>query len=448
METLQNGLQLELTETAPCCITLKAVVPAAAAKKTYSDILTQYTSKTRQPGFRAGRVPQKLVLSLYGKDILSETARELVNSALEDALREKGLRVAGELSLADNKMPAYTAGEDFAFEASAEVFASIELPQYKGLELPKTVKAVSDEDVEKTIETIRRMHGKYEVVEREAQAGDMLKLNYTTDAADELKNDPAAKYQLTGTSTWQMLREPEMLPGITAALTGVKAGESRDAAIAFPADYRIAPLAGQTIQYHFEILEVHGFIPAEETPELYKEYGASNTDELKANLRKQMEMEAESAAVNAQMMKALDLLLEGQTFPVPPAMLAQDVANAVKNELDNARRQGKSEEDLNAMRPEAEVKAKADAEKNIRIIQILDGIAEAEKLEVNQYDIYQYCAMMAQRQGIPMEQITKALQKDRTALNSIMGNILRQKAVSFVVANAAKADAPEAPAAQ
>ena len=80
------------------------------------------------------------------------------------------------------------------------------------------------------------MHGKYDPVSRPAQPGDLLKVDFKTDAPEELKEDPRAKYLVEGTNSWQIMREPESIPGITAALTGVSVGESKEVDVTFPGE--------------------------------------------------------------------------------------------------------------------------------------------------------------------------------------------------------------------
>ncbi len=447
METLKNGLQVEVTETAPCCISLKAVVPAAQAKKTYSDILTQYMSNVRLPGFRAGHVPQKMVLRNYGKEILAEAAQQLLNRSMDAIVSEKELRIAGELKLADDKMPEYVLDADYAFEASMEVFTAIEAPEYKGIELTKTVKKVTDKEVDETVDTFLHMRGTYEVVERAAEAGDMVKVDYTTDASDELKAIPEAKYQLEGNNAWQIMREPESLPGITAILSGVKAGESKDATITFPEDFRVKALAGQSIAYHFTVKEVHGFTYPEMNEEFFKQFGATDKESMRANIRQHLEGQQSQQQYQEQMTQAIEKLTAGQTFPLPPTLLAADKKSLVDAEVNKRRQRQVAEEEITKAMPEIEADAQKQAEDNNRLVQVLDKIADVEKIEVTNMDFAGYCAMMGQQHGMKPEQVMKTIQKDRNAFNGVIGNILRQKALSLVVKEA-KVTEVEAPAAE
>ena len=449
METLANGLKAEITTTAPCCISLQIVVPADTVKKTYSGILGQYSQKVTRPGFRAGHTPRQLILSLYGKAIEAETAERLVNQSLNEVVTEKKLRVAGEFSLEGNTTPPYQAGKEYAFTVKTEVYPEFELPQYKGLDIPKKVLPVEDKQVDEAAETFLRMHGNYAVVERAAEAGDMLKVDYSSDADEALKEVKEAAYLLNATNSWQMLREPESLPGVTAALIGVKAGESKDVAIEFPADFRVAALQGKKLNYHFTVQEVHGFTPAEQTPELFKQYGCEDLAGMKAMLRKRMEEQNERNAV-AEMEKAIrDQLTAELSFPLPPTLSEHAYQHAIEHELGHHNHDHDHKHDASELPAGRAEELKAEVEKDIRMELLLDRIAEVEKIQVPPQDFYQYCYAMAQQSGMPPEEFMKKLSGNAGHLNNVFAMLLRQKAMSFICENVKgavpEANAPEEP---
>lgn len=446
METLSNGLKAEITTTAPCCLSLQIVVPAETAKKTYSSVLGQYSQKVVRPGFRAGHTPKQLILSLYGKAIEADTTERLVNQSLNEVVSEKKLRIAGEFSLKDGVTPPYQDGKDYEFTVNTEIFADFELPQYKELDIAKKVLPVEDKQVDEAAETFLRMHGNYAVVERAAEAGDMLKVDYSSDADEELKGVKEASYLLNATNSWQMLREPESLPGVTGALTGLKAGETKDVAIEFPADFRVAALQGKKLNYHFTIQEVHGFTPAKQTPELFKQYGCEDLAGMKAMLRKRMEDQNERNAV-VEMEKAIrDMLVPQLSFPLPPTMFEHAYQHAIEHELghhDHAAGEEHKHDASELPAGKAE-ELKAEVEKDIRMELLLDRIAEAEKLQVPPQDFYQYCYAMAQQSGMPPEEFMKKVSGNSAYLNNIFAMLLRQKAMAFVCENVKGAKPAEA----
>ncbi|MBR4125409.1 MAG: trigger factor, partial [Victivallales bacterium] len=441
METLANGLNAEITTTAPCCITAHIVVPADTVKKTYSNILAQYSQKVVRPGFRAGHTPRQLILSLYGKAIEEETKERLINQSLQQVVTDKKLRIAGEFALDGGKAPAYQAGQPYDFTVKTEVFEDFELPQYKGLDIQKEVKPVEDKQVDEAADTFLRTHGNYAVVERAAEAGDMLKVDYTSDADDELKAVKEAAYLLNANNSWQMLREPESLPGVTAALVGLKANESKDVAIEFPADFRIDALKGKKLNYHFTVREVHGFTPAELTPELFKQYGCEDLAGMKALLRKRMEDQNERSAVFKMFDQIREQLAASLNFPLPPTLVKNTCDHELEHAMEHLAKDGGATEEQRSAK-EAEIKAQV--EKDLRLDLALERIAEAEKLQVPPEAFYQYCYSMAQQSGMSPDEFMKKVSGNSQLINNVFGTLLRQKALDFIRENVKGADAKPA----
>ncbi len=435
METLANGLNAEITTTAPCAITAHIVVPAETVKKTYSSILGQYSQKVVRPGFRAGHTPRQLILSLYGKAIEEETKERLINQSLQQVVSEKKIRLAGEFALDGGEPPAYQAGQPYDFTVKTEVFEDFELPQYKGLDIKKEVAKVEDKQVDEAAETFLRTHGNYAVVERAAEAGDMLKVDYTSDADEELKGVKEVAYLLNATNSWQMLREPESLPGVTQALVGLKAGESKDVAIEFPADFRLDALKGKKLNYHFTVREVHGFTPAELTPELFKQYGCEDLAGMKALLRKRMEDQNERTAIFKMYDQIREQLAATLNFPLPPTLVKNSCDHELEHAMEHLRKDGATEEQLAEQRTAKAAEIQAQVEKDFRLDLALERIAEAEKLQVPPQDFYQYCYSMAQQSGMSPDEFMKKVSGNNQLINSIFGTLLRQKALDFIREN-------------
>ena len=207
METLKNGLNVEVTETAPCCFEAKVTVPAKLALKTYSDVLNFYQARIPQKGFRAGHTPKQLVLTLHGKAILAETAEQLINTSMREVFTEKNYDVAGGLKLKDDKQPpAYVNGQDYTFEVVFEAFQPVTAPNYKGLPIKHTPHVVSDEDVQAAVDTELRMRGSYDKSDNAAAEGDMVKVAYHTDVPEDLKDAKNVAFLLNNDNSWQILR--------------------------------------------------------------------------------------------------------------------------------------------------------------------------------------------------------------------------------------------------
>ena len=441
METLTNGLNVEVTETAPCCYTLKLAVPAEYGKKIYSDVLTSYLKNVRIPGFRAGRVPTKMVKKSYGEEIISQATSKILQNALDTYIAEKKCDMSRPFEPVGD-LPLYV--EDAAYECtvSFEAYSDFALPEYKGLKVTAKAEAISDEQVDNAVDSLIHTRGKYEVVERAAEAGDMVKTTYTSDADDAAKEDKRAGYLLSGNNSWQILRDPELIPGITKALAGLKAGESRDVEIEFPADFRIDTLQGKKIMFHFTINEVHGYTAPEMTPELFKELGAEDMDGLKKKMRSDMENRADMVKRSAAMDELYKQLVEKLDFPLPPTELENNVRSAVERRIEAEKQGGKAtEEEVAAKVPQFEEEAREQAAKDMRFAKFLIRVAAAENLEVTQQDLGNFFMQYAMQNNTDPQELINMCLKNQGTMYRINQDLLSRKALNLICDSSVAADA-------
>lgn len=436
METYKSGLNAELTTIAPCSMQLTAIVPAKSGKKTYNDVLTMYMNKVQKPGFRAGHIPQSIILAQYGKEIRQETAQELLNKALTEIVEEKKLALAGGIDLEGDKVPDYTANEDFTIKASFEVYPDFELPAYKGIKATKKKIDIDQKKVDEASETFIRMHGTYVKLERPAEPGDMLRVDYTTDADDELKNDAHAKYLLSGNNAWQIMREPESIPGITAALTGIAVNGEKDLSVTYPADFRVEALRGKTLNYHFTVKEVHGFTPPVFDDAFFKNFGVKDMDGVKANIRQRMEQQAQANEENSVYEQVTKAYTELLSFELPPKRLAQAIEEAMSIEKKRLETKGLNGDELAKELEASQKKVNEDIPKTMRLMRAFDKIAELEKLQIANEDLYGYCAANAQQMGMDFDQFVKQIRNDRGAWDNMIATIMRQKVISLMAKEA------------
>ena len=434
METLTSGLKYELTGTAPCCFKMQCVATADATKRAYRDVLTNYLKNVPQKGFRAGHVPQQMVLSQYGSSIKGEAFGDVCDSSLNEVFREKKIQVVpSSIKFDDGADPkAFEAGKELSFSVTFEAYEEAKLPEYKGLALTRTEKEIKDEDVEEAAQTVVRSRGTYAVVDAPAKLNDMIELSYTADDVPaELLEDKTAAYLLKNENAWQMLRDPETIPGLNAILVGVKGGESKDATIAYPADFRVASLAGKSFNYHFTLKSVHAFTDPELNAEFFKSIGVKDMTDLRTRLKARMIEQANYNANRDLVEQATELLLKGQDFPLPPSVLASETKSVLEA---GKRRNGNAADKQDDAAQEAA--AAKEASDSLRLARLLTAIADAEKLMPGNNELNAYCYNMAMQTNTSIEKIAKELFKDRDRVSAVMMMLQRDMAMQFVVKNA------------
>lgn len=342
------------------------------------------------PGFRKGHVPGKIIDQRVG---FAAVAGEAVNKAVPDlyskALEEKKVRPMAQPQLDVQDVPS-TEKDDtkLKFVATVERRPDIELPKLEGLEIEVAKPEVTDEDVNNRLETLRKRFGTLVGVDRPAGKGDFanIDLNATIDG-ESVDSQEGVSYEL-GSNT--------MLDGLDEALDGLSAGEETT----FEGTLEAGDHAGQKAQVKVKVNSVK----TEELPDLDDDFAKDASefdtlDELKADVRKASERDAESRQATEARDAFIARLEEGAEIPVPKGVKADAVAEHLKN----------LKTDEKSATPEQKKEAEESAVKELRDQMVLDTLAEEVKIQVSQADVTNFLASIAQQYGMDPSQFINAI---------------------------------------
>ncbi len=242
------------------------------------------------PGFRPGKAPRELVAKKYEADIKAEAKRKLIGDAYRKAVDEKKIAVVGYPDIEEIQ---FGRGQALQFAATIETAPEFQMPDYKGLRVKREAKSVTEADVERAVELLRRQHTKFETVAREAHPGDIAVVNYTgtCDGKPITDTAPTAKGLTEQKNFWVDIGPEAFLPGFAEQLTGAKAGDRRTVNVDFPADFVTKELAGKKGVFEIEVVEVKEKILPPVDDALAKLYGAENLEKLRAGVRRDLENE-------------------------------------------------------------------------------------------------------------------------------------------------------------
>ncbi|MDN6017781.1 MAG: trigger factor, partial [Bifidobacterium mongoliense] len=274
------------------------------------------------------------------------------------------------------------------FVATVERRPDIELPKLEGLEIEVAKPEVTDEDVNNRLETLRKRFGTLVGVDRPAGKGDFanIDLNATIDG-ESVDSQEGVSYEL-GSNT--------MLDGLDEALDGLSAGEETT----FEGTLEAGDHAGQKAQVKVKVNSVK----TEELPDLDDHFAKDASefdthDELKADVRKASERDAESRQATEARDAFIARLEEGAEIPVPKGVKADAVAEHLKN----------LKTDEKSATPEQKKEAEESAVKELRDQMVLDTLAEEVKIQVSQADVTNFLASIAQQYGMDPSQFINAI---------------------------------------
>lgn len=293
-------------------------VPADQVENEVTARLQKAARTVRLNGFRAGKVPFKVVRQRFGSGVRQEVVGEVVSKSFQDAISKENVRPAGQPSidsLTDEP------GKDLEFVASFEVYPEVELQDFASLSVVKPVAEVTEADVDKMIDVLRNQNATWHDVERAAADGDQVKIDYTgRKDGEEFEGGKA-----TGSNL--VLGSGQMIPGFEAGIVGMKAGDTKTINATFPEDYHAEDLKGAAVEFE---ITVHG-VQEKQQPELDDEFFArfgvteGGEEKFRAEVRSNMERELRNAIKNKVKTRLMTQLLDKHEVALPKALVKEEV---------------------------------------------------------------------------------------------------------------------------
>lgn len=391
------------------------------------------------PGFRKGKAPRQVIEGMYGREVFYQDAMdEIAPEAYQYAVKEAEIRVVGQPRITDVNVTDDRAVE-FSFDVS--LYPEVTLGDYKGIEAVKLSQTVTDEAVDNEIAAIRKRNARMLNVDRPAEMGDTVNINFE----GFLDGEPFDGGK--GENHPLELGSNSFVPGFEEQLIGMKAGEEKDINITFPSDY-VENLAGKDVVFHVVCNEVS----SPEYPELDDEFAQDVSEfdtfeaykaDVRSGLQKKLDDSAESAFKDEVIRKACETM----TADIPEVMFEDKVDEFLRNyasqfgmyERDMSREEllklfGMNEDSVKfSIRPAAEMQVKTEL--------LLDAVAKAEGLEPTDDEKDAYAKKMADGIGASVDDVKRYFGEEY-----ILAELLREKAMDLIVANAVAKDASEMPA--
>lgn len=312
---------------------LTVALPAEELEKAFSARLQRLSRQVKMPGFRPGKVPLKMVEAQYGASLMEEVAGDLIESSFREAITREGLRPAAGPRIERKHVKR---GEQLEYTADFEVLPEIPRKDLRGVKIERPVVTVQPEDVERTLETIRKQRVSFRSVTRPAREGDRVVMDFV----GKIKGEQFEGGSATGFPV--VLGSQTLIDDFEKGLVGVSAGEQRTVSATFPADYRHRPLAGQTVDFEVTVKEVGEPVLPAIDQEFAKQLGVADgsLDTLRREVQQNLEREAASRTRNVVRSQVIRALLEANKIELPSGLIEAEMQRL--KQADAAARGGKA----------------------------------------------------------------------------------------------------------
>jgi len=384
------------------------------------------------PGFRKGKAPRNLVEKYYGEQVLYEDAINIIcPEAYDQAVEENKLEPVDKPEI---DIVQIGKGQEFIFSAKVTVKPEVELGEYKGVEVEKTVAQVTDEDLERELNNVLEKNSRLVAVEgRPVESGDIAIIDF------EGFVDGVAFEGGKGTDYSLGIGSGTFIPGFEDQLVGVSAGEEKDVEVTFPEDYGSAELAGKPAVFKVKVKE----IKKKEMPALDDEFAKDvsefdTLEEYKADLRKKLMERAEHAAEHENEDKVVAKVVENASVEIPQAMIDRRVDDIVYDSAMRLRYQGLDlgnylkimGMDMETFRSQFAKRA----ENEVKAQLVIEKIGQVEAITASDDEVNEEIKNLSQTYGQSEEEFRQHLKEED--IEYIRNNLVFKKTVEFLVENA------------
>ncbi len=395
----------------------------------------------KAPGFRPGKVPLKMVAAQYGFQVENEVLNDQVGRAFAQAASENNLRVAGFPNIEPKSGEEVPEGA-VVFDATFEVYPEVKIGDLASAEVEKTSTQVTDAEIDKTIDILRKQRVHYHAKgessahgdggdNQSAQNGDRVTVDFTgTIDGVEFQGGKANDYAF-------VLGEGRMLPEFEAATIGLKVGESKVFPLAFPADYHGKDVAGKTAEFTITLKQIEWAHLPEVDAEFAKSLGVETGDmarmreDIKLNLEREVRTRVK-AKTKDSVMEALIKLTE---LEVPKALVDQDVQRLMEMTRRDMQQRGMNVKDMTLP---AELFT-TQAERRVRLGLILAEVVKVNSLQATPEQVKAQVEDFAQSYEDP-QQVLKYYYGDRQRLAEVEALVLEENVVNYVLGKAKVAE--------
>ena len=420
-------MQVSVESTGTLARRMTVALPTDDIESAVSERLQSISKTARLNGFRPGKVPFKVVKKRFEPQVRSEVLGSLINSSLQDALRQEDIRLAGQPAIEAIEEPGKDGVEEsdtdgFRYTATFEVYPEFEPTYNESISVTRPVVEIAEADVDEMVESLRKQRMDYALVERAAADGDQVVMDFTGFIDDEAFDGGAAE------KAPLVIGSNSFIPGFEEQLIGVSAGDSKSIEVNFPEQYQAEHLAGKAARFDCVIHEVREPVLPELDDELVRSFGIEDgtVESLRADIRKNMDRELGQRVESQIKSQVMDGLVDCNQIEVPEALVAEETKRQ-KEQMLSQMPEGTDGSFL------ADELFRDQAVKRVRLGLVVGEIIRREELKADATAVREQIEKLASSYQDPQEVIDHYY-GDQDLLRNIEGLVLEQSVTERVLA--------------
>jgi len=413
--------------SADCKRSLEIEIPLEEVEQAKERVTNSIKQRVRLPGFRPGKAPVSMIQSRFESEIRNEVLELLLPQAFRDRVQKEELKVVGTPDVSDLH---FETGQPIRFKADFEVAPEVELGTYTGLPVKYEEPTVTDEELDKRLESLRENKAEFPNQDpRPIESGDYVLVHLKSLAGLAEPIDQDVQVQVGAEDT---------LPEFNQHLIGASPDETKEFDVTYPDNYAQERLSGKTVRFQL----TPKFIRKKELPALDDEFARDLGDyqsisELRDAVRKSIFHEKQYVAQQAAKEELVDQLVATHDFPVPEAYVERQIENQVRMQLRDLAGRGVDPDSIKLDWSKIKEAQRDKALRNVKASLLLEKIAEREAISATRDEVDREVQRIArqEREAVP---VTRARLEKEGGLSRIAGAIQSEKTLHFLFEQAQK----------
>lgn len=406
---------------------MKVAVPKERIESEIEKRLKSLGGQAKIAGFRPGKVPFNVIRQKYGSQVRQEVMGDMLQSSYLEAVSQEKLHPAGPPHIEATD----ASGDNLEFTATFEVYPEVELKGLDTIKVERPVLEITDADIDKMLDNIRGQRKTWAEVDRAAQNGDRLTIDFEGTVDGEAFSGGAGK------GVEIELGSGRMIPGFEDQLLGAKAGEERTLKVTFPADYHAAQLAGKAAEFATTVQKVEEAVLPEVNDEFVAALGIpeGGVETLRAQVRENMQREGEQRMKSLLKDQVFNGLMGLDLIEVPKTLVDGEVESLVQQRQAMLKQYGGQVQDIDPSQFEDQ------ARRRVALGLILSEVIQQNKLKVPPARLREAVEQLASGYEHP-DEVVKYYYSEKSRLAELENLVLEEMAVEWVVGQAVVTDKP------
>ncbi|ACA31839.1 trigger factor [Histophilus somni] len=397
-------------------------VPSEAVEQAVREELKRVAKNARIDGFRKGKVPAQMIEKRFGASVRQDVLGDLLQKHFFNVMLENKVNLAGRPEFTVEQ---FEAGKELKFTATFEVYPEVQLQGLDKIKVEKPVVEISDADIDKMLDILRKQQATWIETQDVAKADDRVTIDFVGSVdGEEFEGGKSTDFVLA-------MGQGRMIPGFEEGIIGHKAGEQFEINVTFPETYHAENLKGKAAKFSITLKKVEVMQLPELTDEFVAKFGPNtkNVADLRNEIAKNMQRELKNALVSRIKTQVIDGLLEQNPIEVPTAAVEQEI-EVLRNQAAQ-RFGGNAQQAAQLPRELFEEQAK----RRVQVGLLFSEVISSNELKADEERVKAMIADIASAYEQPAE-VIEYYSKNKELMNNIRNVVLEQQAVDAVLTKA------------